>query len=58
MNAKPTSNIDNYWLKKDGDKQNVFKIEKENSYKDAEYVKLLGSWEKTHLPKISTKISQ
>jgi hypothetical protein len=33
-------------------------MEKENSYKDAEYVKFLGSWEKNHLPKINTKESQ
>lgn len=58
MGGKHSNNMENYWLKKEGEKQNALKMDKENSYKDAEYVKMLGSWEKNHLPKINTKAGQ
>ena len=47
--------VEKYWMKKEEEKQNNFKIEKENSLKDADYVKYLDTWEKKHLPKIEHK---
>ena len=41
-------------MKKEEDKQNEFKVEKENSLKDADYVKYLDTWEKKHLLIIET----
>ncbi len=47
--------VEKYWMKKEEEKQNEIKIEKENSLRDADYVKYLDNWEKKHLPKIDNK---
>ena len=47
--------VEKYWMKNEEEKQNEIRIEKENSLKDADYVKYLDTWDKKHLPKIENK---
>ena len=47
--------VESFWQKKEQDKLNTFKLEKENTRKDVDYVKTLGIWDKKFLPKIQTK---